>query len=48
MKYCKKHKQKYMDHLSVCPICLGEKMIDYTHKEAAEVHEKAFKELKKG
>lgn len=26
MEYCKKHNQKYMDFLSSCPVCLGEKM----------------------
>ena len=24
--FCKKHKQKYMDHVSECPICVGERM----------------------
>lgn len=25
-QYCKKHKQKFMDHVKSCPVCLGEKM----------------------
>jgi hypothetical protein len=45
MKFCDKHKQEYMDHVPVCPICLGEKMIDYTHTEAPDVHRKALNEL---
>ena len=24
-QYCKKHDQKYGDHLHQCPICVGEK-----------------------
>jgi len=24
MKYCEKHKQPFMDFISVCPICRGE------------------------
>lgn len=45
MKYCQKHNQSYMDHLSICPICIGEKMIDYSHKDADVIHKKALKEL---
>lgn len=46
MGYCKKHKQKYMDHIQICPICIGEKMIDYTHLEAPDVYKKALEILK--
>lgn len=42
MNHCKKHNQSY--HIR-CPICLGEKMIDYTHPNAPEVFEKAKKEV---
>ncbi len=47
MNYCKKHNQKFMDHLSVCPICLGERIVDFTQPNAHEVFEKAYNELKK-
>ena len=45
MKFCEIHKQKYMDHVPVCPICLGEKLIDYTHSEAPDVHKKALEKI---
>lgn len=30
----------------LCPICLGERMIDYTHSEAPDVHKKAIEDIK--
>lgn len=45
MNHCEKHNQDYMPDR--CPICMGEKMIDYTHADAPEIHEKAKKEYDK-
>lgn len=42
MNYCKKHNQHYL--VKRCPICLGEKMVDYTHKDAENIFEKAIDE----
>ena len=42
MNYCEKHKQKYQ--CPRCPICIGEKIIDFTHPESSDIMEKACKE----
>lgn len=47
MKYCEKHNLKYMNHLDYCPVCIGEKMIDYSYPDAPDVHKKAIESYEK-